>query len=132
KDIENIISKKDLQFLLDLNTKIMGIAKIIIQDKKEVDIKSILEEKNKKHFKAEADDSISFKAKNNCSFTADEINTLANKESILIAQEQIISQVGKNTTITQTKDKIILQVGKIQVIIDDKGLRVKGGDLRAD
>ncbi|MBT0832249.1 hypothetical protein KJQ82_08540, partial [Campylobacter lari] len=38
KDIENIISKKDLQFLLDLNTKIMGIAKIIIQDKKEVDI----------------------------------------------------------------------------------------------
>ncbi|MFY4766971.1 hypothetical protein ACOTVC_08965, partial [Campylobacter sp. GB48] len=38
KDIENIISKKDLQFLLNLNTKIMGIAKIIIQDKKEVDI----------------------------------------------------------------------------------------------
>ncbi|EAJ1746523.1 type VI secretion protein VgrG, partial [Campylobacter coli] len=51
------------------------------------------------YFKAEADDSISFKAKNNCSFTADEINTLANKESTLIAQEQIISQVGENTTI---------------------------------
>ncbi|EFT5725544.1 type VI secretion protein VgrG [Campylobacter coli] len=84
------------------------------------------------YFKAEADDSISFKAKNNCSFTADEINTLANKESTLIAQEQIISQVGENTTITQTKDKIILQVGTTQVIIDSKGLRVKGGDLRAD
>ncbi|ECP5248633.1 hypothetical protein FT848_08305, partial [Campylobacter lari] len=63
---------------------------------------------------------------------ADEINTLANKESTLIAQKRIISQVGENTTITQTKDKIILQVGKMQVIIDDKGLRVKGGDLRAD
>ncbi|EGN3402037.1 type VI secretion protein VgrG, partial [Campylobacter jejuni] len=74
------------------------------------------------YFKAEADDSISFKAKNNCSFTADEINTLANKESTLIAQEQIISQVGENTTITQTKDKIILQVGTTQVIIDSKGL----------
>ncbi|MFG5131089.1 bacteriophage T4 gp5 trimerisation domain-containing protein, partial [Campylobacter lari] len=73
------------------------------------------------YFKAEADDSISFKAKNNCSFTADEINTLANKESTLIAQKRIISQVGENTTITQTKDKIILQVGKMQVIIDDKG-----------
>ncbi|EOF7278337.1 type VI secretion system Vgr family protein [Campylobacter jejuni] len=84
------------------------------------------------YFKAEADDSISFKAKNNCSFTADEINTLANKESTLIAQEQIISQVGENTTVTQTKDKIILQVGTTQVIIDSKGLRVKGGDLRAD
>ncbi|EAI5630988.1 hypothetical protein B5X10_07820, partial [Campylobacter lari] len=47
KDIENIISKKDLQFLLDLNTKIMGIAKIIIQDKKEVNI--LLPQSNKEH-----------------------------------------------------------------------------------
>lgn len=83
------------------------------------------------YLKAEADDSISFKANNDCTFTADKINTLANKESILTAQKQIVSRVG-NTTITQIKDKIILQVGKIQVIIDDKGLRVKGGDLRAD
>ncbi|EQA6562128.1 type VI secretion system Vgr family protein, partial [Campylobacter jejuni] len=83
------------------------------------------------YFKAEADDSISFKAKKNCSFTADNVNTMANQESILTAQKQIVSKVG-NTTITQTKDKIILQVGTTQVIIDSKGLRVKGGDLRAD
>ncbi|ECZ8601377.1 type VI secretion protein VgrG, partial [Campylobacter coli] len=83
------------------------------------------------YFKAEADDSISFKAKKNCSFTADNVNTMANQESILTAQKQIVSRVG-NTTITQTKDKIILQVGTTQVIIDSKGLRVKGGDLRAD
>ncbi|EOE5989869.1 type VI secretion system Vgr family protein, partial [Campylobacter jejuni] len=83
------------------------------------------------YFKAEADDSISFKAKKNCSFTADNVNTMANQESILTAQKQIVSRVG-NTTITQTKDKIILQVGTTQVIIDNKGLRVKGGDLRAD
>ncbi|EOH4629854.1 type VI secretion system Vgr family protein [Campylobacter jejuni] len=83
------------------------------------------------YFKAEADDSISFKAKNNCSFTADNVNTMANQESVLTAQKQIVSRVG-NTTITQTKDKIILQVGTTQVIIDSKGLRVKGGDLRAD
>ncbi|EAJ2734427.1 type VI secretion protein VgrG [Campylobacter coli] len=83
------------------------------------------------YFKAEADDSISFKAKKNCSFTADNVNTMANQESVLTAQKQIVSRVG-NTTITQTKDKIILQVGTTQVIIDSKGLRVKGGDLRAD
>ncbi|MFK0476503.1 type VI secretion system Vgr family protein [Campylobacter jejuni] len=82
------------------------------------------------YFKAEADDSISFKAKKNCSFTADNVNTMANQESVLTAQKQIVSRVG-NTTITQTKDKIILQVGTTQVIIDSKGLRVKGGDLRA-
>ncbi|EOA1206323.1 type VI secretion system Vgr family protein, partial [Campylobacter jejuni] len=81
------------------------------------------------YFKAEADDSISFKAKKNCSFTADNVNTMANQESVLTAQKQIVSRVG-NTTITQTKDKIILQVGTTQVIIDSKGLRVKGGDLR--
>ncbi|HFW6578282.1 TPA: hypothetical protein ACICD1_001774 [Campylobacter jejuni] len=73
----------------------------------------------------------SFKAKKNCSFTADNVNTMANQESVLTAQKQIVSRVG-NTTITQTKDKIILQVGTTQVIIDSKGLRVKGGDLRAD
>ncbi|MBW1457108.1 type VI secretion protein VgrG [Campylobacter jejuni] len=83
------------------------------------------------YFKAEADDSISFKAKKNCSFTADNVNTMANQESVLTAQKQIVSRVG-NTTITQTKDKIILQVGTTQVIIDSKGLRVKEGDLRAD
>lgn len=82
-------------------------------------------------FKAEADTFVSFKAKKNCSFTADEVYTMANKESFLTAQKQIVSRVG-NTTITQTKDKIILQVGTTQVIIDSKGLRVQGGDLRAD
>ena len=83
------------------------------------------------YFKAEADDSISFKAKNDCSFTADFVNTLANKENIVVAQKKIVSQVG-DATIEQTKDKVIIQVGKVQVIIDSKGLRVKGGDLRAD
>ncbi|WP_181881861.1 hypothetical protein [Helicobacter sp. MIT 14-3879] len=66
-----------------------------------------------------------------CSFAADFVNTLANKESVLIAQKKVVSIVG-NTAIEQTKDKIVIQVGKVQVIIDDKGLRVKGGDLRAD
>ena len=79
------------------------------------------------YFKAEADDSISFKAKNDCSFTSDFINTLANKENIVVAQKKIVSQVG-DTIIEQTKDKVIIQVGKVQVIIDDKGLRVKRGD----
>lgn len=83
------------------------------------------------YFKAESDDSISFKARNDCSFAADFVNTLANKESVLIAQKKVVSIVG-NTAIEQTKDKIVIQVGKVQVIIDDKGLRVKGGDLRAD
>ncbi|EPU7776262.1 type VI secretion system Vgr family protein [Campylobacter jejuni] len=52
------------------------------------------------YFKAEADDSISFKAKKNCSFTADNVNTMANQESVLTAQKQIVSRVG-NTTITK-------------------------------
>ncbi|ECR2945876.1 TPA: hypothetical protein ACIK0R_001759, partial [Campylobacter jejuni] len=59
------------------------------------------------------------------------VNTLANKDSVLVAQEHIVSRV-KNTIISQTEDKIVIQVGKMQIIIDDKGLRIKGGDLRVD
>ncbi|ECQ7086548.1 type VI secretion system tip protein VgrG [Campylobacter jejuni] len=83
------------------------------------------------YIKAEADDSISFKARKDCTFAADRVNTLANKDSVLVAQEHIVSRV-KNTIISQTEDKIVIQVGKMQIIIDDKGLRIKGGDLRAD
>ncbi|OKY00850.1 type VI secretion protein VgrG [Campylobacter jejuni] len=83
------------------------------------------------YFKAEADDSISFKARKDCTFAADRVNTLANKDSVLVAQEHIVSRV-KNTIISQTEDKIVIQVGKMQIIIDDKGLRIKGGDLRVD
>ncbi|WP_408941381.1 bacteriophage T4 gp5 trimerisation domain-containing protein [Helicobacter sp. MIT 14-3879] len=42
------------------------------------------------YLKAEADDSISFKAKNDCTFTADKVNTLAN--NVLTAQKQIVSR----------------------------------------
>ncbi|EAI4691984.1 type VI secretion protein VgrG [Campylobacter jejuni] len=83
------------------------------------------------YIKAEADDSISFKARKDCTFAADRVNTLANKDSVLVAQEHIVSRV-KNTIISQTEDKIVIQVGKMQIIIDDKGLRIKGGDLRVD
>ncbi len=82
-------------------------------------------------FRAEADDSISFKGKKDCSFASDFINVLANKEIASVAQKKIASQVG-DAIISQTKDKVVIQVGGVQIIIDNKGLRVKGGDLRID
>lgn len=83
------------------------------------------------NFHAQADRVISFKANTDCSFSADCINVLANKESVMVAQKKIASQVG-DTLITQSKNAVVIQVGGVQVVIDSKGLRVKGGDIRID
>ncbi|EKF9042652.1 hypothetical protein O1A81_001838, partial [Campylobacter coli] len=62
---------------------------------------------------------------------AENVSSLAQKDNTIVAHNRIINQV-KSTSITTTAKEVIIQVGGVQVIIDNKGLRVKGGDLRAD
>ena len=42
-----------------------------------------------------------------------------------------ITQVG-DTTITATSDSVIIKAGGVEVIIDSKGLIVKGGEVKSE
>ncbi|EAK3600056.1 contractile injection system protein, VgrG/Pvc8 family [Campylobacter jejuni] len=75
--------------------------------------------------------SIFMVAKKDHCVNAENVSSLAQKDNTIVAHNRIINQV-KSTSITTTAKEVIIQVGGVQVIIDNKGLRVKGGDLRAD
>ena len=47
------------------------------------------------------------------------------------AGNQIHFAVG-STTITATSDSVIIKAGGVEVLIDSKGLVVKGGEVRAE
>lgn len=44
---------------------------------------------------------------------------------------QITHQVGE-TTITATSDSVIIKAGGVEVVIDSKGLIVKGGEVKSE
>ncbi len=106
KDIENIISKKDLQFLLNLNTKIMGIAKIIIQDKKEVDI---LLPQHKLQYKL-----TKLEAKKDFEIELDILENCSNEQLLDIIKQEYPNNIVKELTINLSKEKI-----KILFIINE-------------
>ncbi|MCW1557844.1 hypothetical protein OLT15_00045, partial [Campylobacter jejuni] len=59
--------------------------------------------------------------KNHC-VNAENVSSLAQKDNTIVAHNRIINQV-KSTSITTTAKEVIIQVGGVQVIIDNKGLR---------
>ncbi|TKX32365.1 type VI secretion system Vgr family protein [Campylobacter aviculae] len=75
--------------------------------------------------------SILMVAKKDHIVNAENVSFLAQKDNTIVAYKKIVNQV-KTTSITTTAKEVIIQVGGVQVIIDSKGLRVKGGDLRVD
>ncbi|MFY4766977.1 hypothetical protein ACOTVC_08995, partial [Campylobacter sp. GB48] len=105
-DIENIISKKDLQFLLNLNTKIMGIAKIIIQDKKEVDI---LLPQHKLQYKL-----TKLEAKKDFEIELDILENCSNEQLLDIIKQEYPNNIVKELTINLSEEKI-----KILFIINE-------------
>ncbi|EOH6965207.1 type VI secretion system Vgr family protein, partial [Campylobacter jejuni] len=70
--------------------------------------------------------SIFMVAKKDHCVNAENVSSLAQKDNTIVAHNRIINQV-KSTSITTTAKEVIIQVGGVQVIIDNKGLRVKGG-----
>ncbi|WP_412097365.1 hypothetical protein [Campylobacter lari] len=106
KDIENIISKKDLQFLLNLNTKIMSIAKIIIQDKKEVDI--LLPQHKLQYIPTKLE------AKKDFEIELDILENCSNEQLLDIIKQEYPNNIVKELTINLSKEKI-----KILFIINE-------------
>ncbi|WP_232087549.1 hypothetical protein [Campylobacter sp. 2014D-0216] len=102
KDIENIIPKKDLQFLLDLNTKIMGIAKIIIQDKKEINI--LLPQSDKEHKLQYTP--IKLEIKKDFKIKLDSLENCDNKQLLDIIKQEYPNNTVKELTINLSKEKI--------------------------
>lgn len=87
---------------------------------------------SKEHLQIQAEESLGFRTNKNCSFNADFVNFLANEENIIVAKKKAITQIENGSAIIHTKKEIIIKVDGVEVIIDSKGLRIKGGDLRID
>ena len=75
--------------------------------------------------------SIALESQTNQIYTADNIAINANTDIETQAQNQITHQVGE-TTITATSDSVIIKAGGVEVVIDSKGLIVKGGEVKSE
>ncbi|WP_144585334.1 type VI secretion system Vgr family protein, partial [Campylobacter coli] len=112
-------------------TFIRGYHHIESQGKYSVHTDSELVTEAKGNIQEHTEKSIFMVAKKDHCVNAENVSSLAQKDNTIVAHNRIINQV-KSTSITTTANEVIIQVGGVQVIIDNKGLRVKGGDLRAD
>ena len=74
---------------------------------------------------------ISLQTNINMTLLGDSVETIAQSDINTQAQNQITHQVG-DTTITATSDCVIIKAGGVEVVIDSKGLVVKGGEIKAE
>ena len=75
--------------------------------------------------------SLSLDADTNMTLLGDNVETIAQSNINTQAQNQITHQVG-DTTITATSDSVIIKAGGVEVVIDSKGLIVKGGEVKSE
>ena len=71
------------------------------------------------------------KHKKSFSFIADNTDMESKSNLTATAGNQILHQVG-DTSITAKGDSVIIKAGGIEVVIDSKGLVVKGGEIKAE
>lgn len=74
---------------------------------------------------------LSFQTKDVTNMESDSVNIDAQSDCTLQAGNQIIHQVG-DTSITAKGDSVIIKAGGIEVVIDSKGLLVKGGEVKSE
>ena len=67
----------------------------------------------------------------NATFVADNLLFQVESDYDLQAGNTINLQIN-DTTITASKDKIILKAGGVEVVIDSNGLVVKGGEIKGE
>lgn len=86
--------------------------------------------KSQKNIHLHTPQSLSLSADVNTTLLSNNIHATAQSDYALQAGNQIIHQVG-DTSITAMGDCVIIKAGGIEVVIDSKGLVVKGGDIKA-
>ena len=67
----------------------------------------------------------------NATFVADNLLFQVESDYDLQAGNTINLQIN-DTTITASKDKIILKAGGVEVVIDSNGLVVRGGEIKGE
>ena len=76
-------------------------------------------------------ESTSFETQKELSFTSDNTDIESKSNLTATAGNQITHQVGE-TTITATSDSVIIKAGGVELVIDSKGLIVKGGEVKSE
>ncbi len=76
-------------------------------------------------------ESTSFETQKELSFIADNTDMESKSNFTATAGNQILHQVG-DTSITAKGDCVIIKAGGVEVVIDSKGLVVKGGEVKAE
>lgn len=74
---------------------------------------------------------LSFQVKDVANMESDSVSIDAQSDCAIQAGNQILHQVG-DTSITTKGDSVIIKAGGIEVVIDSKGLLVKGGEIKAE
>ena len=75
--------------------------------------------------------SMGFETDTNATFVADNILSEVASDYAIQAGNSLNFNIGE-TTITATSDSVIIKAGGIEVIIDSKGLIVKGGEVKSE
>ena len=123
----------------DENRNVGGNKREIIQGT--LDIQSIkecnLSTQSQMNFNAEDNilffgkESASFETQKELSFIADNTDMESKSNLTATAGNQILHQVG-TTSITAKGESVIIKAGGVEVVIDSKGLIVKGGEIKAE
>ena len=74
---------------------------------------------------------ISLQTNVNMTLLGDSVETIAQSDINTQAQNQITHQVG-DTQIIAKGDSVIIKAGGVEVVIDSKGLVVKGGEVKSE
>nr|WP_304523286.1 hypothetical protein [Bacteroides acidifaciens] len=74
---------------------------------------------------------LSFQAKDVTNMESDSVGIDAQSDCAIQAGNTIIHQVG-DTSITAKGDCVIIKAGGVEVVIDSKGLVVKGGEVKSE
>ncbi|CUU39637.1 VgrG protein [Helicobacter typhlonius] len=74
---------------------------------------------------------LSFQAKDVTNMESDSVGIDAQSDCAIQAGNQILHQVG-DTSITAKGDCVIIKAGGVEVVIDSKGLVVKGGEVKSE
>ena len=74
---------------------------------------------------------LSFQVKDVTNMESDSVSIDAQSDCAIQAGNQILHQVG-DTSITAKGDCVIIKAGGVEVVIDSKGLVVKGGEIKAE
>lgn len=130
---QNTIIHKDETKNVKGNKKeiVEGYCNINIGNKMQVLSEKEMDYKSKDNILFTSNESIGFESDKNTSMVADNITTYAKTTHYFKADSEATIQVGE-TFVNAKPNCVIIKAGGVEVVIDSKGLVVKGGEIKAE